>query len=180
MKWKVSKIMWFFVKGWEHVRHNDIFWANIYFFHFWMCQSMHLEVLNYTSLKQILCPNIYLKVPLILDYMVHSPLLNHIFIIPILFIKTIRIWVAHICMSLFVFRIKSKCLLACTSVVSYFCANRASLVNCGLISFLFVQQIVEVVCCKLTHLQLELYNHFLQSKNVGCYTHTCHCSTIYF
>ncbi|CAA6658879.1 unnamed protein product [Spirodela intermedia] len=27
-------------------------------------------------------------------------------------------------------------------------------------------KIVEVVCCKLTHLQLELYNHFLQSKNV--------------
>uniref|UniRef100_A0A803LE39 Protein CHROMATIN REMODELING 25 n=1 Tax=Chenopodium quinoa TaxID=63459 RepID=A0A803LE39_CHEQI len=29
-----------------------------------------------------------------------------------------------------------------------------------------VNQIVEVVCCKLTPLQSELYNHFIQSKNV--------------
>ncbi|GMY06026.1 protein CHROMATIN REMODELING 25-like [Fagus crenata] len=27
-------------------------------------------------------------------------------------------------------------------------------------------QIVEVVCCKLTPLQSELYNHFIHSKNV--------------
>lgn len=30
-------------------------------------------------------------------------------------------------------------------------------------------QIVEVVCCKLTPLQTELYCHFIQSKNVGLF-----------
>lgn len=33
-------------------------------------------------------------------------------------------------------------------------------------NFLLCLQIVEVVCCKLTPLQSELYNHFVHSKNV--------------
>lgn len=31
----------------------------------------------------------------------------------------------------------------------------------------FSLQIIEVVCCKLTSLQSDLYNHFIHSKNVG-------------
>lgn len=31
-------------------------------------------------------------------------------------------------------------------------------------------QIIEVVCCKLTPLQSELYNHFIDSKNVGSHS----------
>lgn len=43
------------------------------------------------------------------------------------------------------------------------------------ISFCFIRllvlsylQMVEVVCCKLTPLQSDLYNHFIHSKNVSC------------
>lgn len=37
--------------------------------------------------------------------------------------------------------------------------------------FFFPLQIIEVVCCKLTPLQLDLYNHFIHSKNVGSHSY---------
>lgn len=44
------------------------------------------------------------------------------------------------------------------------------MIICGLVLYpwpiSFVVQIVEVVCCKLTPLQSDLYKHFIQSKNV--------------
>ncbi|XP_026452872.1 protein CHROMATIN REMODELING 25-like isoform X1 [Papaver somniferum] len=40
----------------------------------------------------------------------------------------------------------------------------------ALLSNYLPPKIVEVVCCKLSPLQLELYNHFIHSKNVGLFS----------
>lgn len=67
---------------------------------------------------------------------------------------------------------RSACLV-CHLVIFFLCAF--FFLFSEKISFCFIRlhvlfylQMVEVVCCKLTPLQSDLYNHFIHSKNVSC------------